>query len=337
MRQVVMLDDVREIELWPSKLFDKYLELTEKDVKELFNKKDLVEVSCPACGDKNKKKSFNKYGFAYNECCNCKTLYVSPRPNEEKIYKYYKESKAVDFWHSEIIKNTLKNRTIHQSIPRATWIANLVEEYFEKHDVFVSVNTISQSLLEEIKRLNLFTTKLLYKPLIKISDSFISDGGFQIINDEINQKNINANAASAFGVIDRVFSPKKFLESARSFLTKDGLFFITTSSISGFDLQVLWDKSKTIFPPDRMNLLSIEGLSILFEKNGFEIIELSTPGQLDVELVKNAIKNEKNINIPRFISYMIDNRDENSHHSFQEFLQHYKLSSHVRIAAKKIK
>jgi len=217
------------------------------------------------------------------------------------------------------------------------WIANLTEEFFEKPNTFISINDISQSFLEEISRLNLFNTKLIYKPFIKGLNSYTTKNDFKIINDDFNLNKINANAASAFGVIERVFSPKKLLQIAKSSLGDNGIFFITGSSISGFDLQVLWNNSKTIFPPDRMNLLSIEGLSILFEKNGFEIIEMSTPGQLDVELVKNTIKNEKNVSIPRFISYMLEKRDENSHHSFQEFLQHFRLSSHFRIAAKKIK
>lgn len=337
MRQVVMMDDFREIELWPSKLFDKYLELTKMEVKKIFSDNGLVDVACPACGSYGKRKAFTKYGMTYNECINCQTLYVSPRPNEEQIYNYYANSKAADFWYSEIIKNTLKNRDVHQSIPRAMWIANLVEEFFEEPDVFISLNSISQSLLEEINRLNLFNTKLIYKPFIKDLSSFTRRSNFKIINDDANLNNINANAASAFGVMERVFSPKKFLDTAKSFLVKNGLFFVTTSTISGFDLQVLWDKSKTIFPPDRINLISIEGLTILFEKNGFEIVELSTPGQLDVELVKNSFKNDKSIDLSRFMSYLIEKRDEYAHRSFQEFLQHYNLSSHVRIAARKIK
>jgi hypothetical protein len=101
-------------------------------------------------------------------------------------------------------------------------------------------------------------------------------------------------------------------------------------------LQVLWDKSKSIFPPDRINLISTEGFTKLFEKSGFKIIEISTPGQLDIELVKNELKSNKNLKLPRFISYMLENRDENSRYAFQEFLQRFNLSSHIRIAAKKI-
>ena len=118
-------------------------------------------------------------------------------------------------------------------------------------------------------------------------------------------------------------------------LIKNGLLFLTTSTISGFDLQLLWDKSKNIFPIDHMNLFPIEGITKLINDNEFKIIELSTPGQLDIEIVKNAIKQNKNIDVPRFISYFIENRDENDHRAFQDFLQMSRLSSHLRIVAQK--
>ncbi len=336
MRHVVMFDDVREIELWPTKLFDKYLKLTEKDVEKFFVKKDLVEVTCPACGSTNNKEAFIKYGLTYKECNKCKTLFLSPRPTKEKIQKYYKESKAIAFWYAEIYKHTSKNRSIHQSKPRAMWIANLTEEFFSKPHDYISINTISQDFLEEVVNLNLFKKKFLYDPSPYISKSFIQEKGFENINKNF-VKSINVNIASAFGVIDRVFSPQNFLKKARSFLIDGGIFFITASTISGFDLQILWDKSKSIYPPDRINLISTEGFTKLFEENGFKIIEISTPGQLDIELVKNELKNNKNLELPRFISYMLENREENAHYAFQEFLQHFKLSSHIRIAAKKMK
>ena len=338
MRQVVMLDDVRELELWPSKLFDKYLEITEKEVKRLLIDSDnLVDVPCPACRCNQRKKAFKKYGLDYMECTNCKTLYVSPRPTAEQIQKYFIESKAIKFWYSTIIKQTLKNRMMHQSKPRAMWIANLTEEYFQSPQVFASINPISQGFIEEIDHLNLFKTKILINPNIEIPKSFAEREDFKIINYDFYKESneINANVVSALGNIDRVFDPENFLKAARSLLCDDGLLFLTASTISGFDLQVLWNNSKSIFPPDHINLLSIEGLTSLIEKSGFEIIELSTPGQLDVELVKNAMQKNKKIKVNRFISYMLNKREESAHYSFQKFLQQFKLSSHVRIAARK--
>jgi hypothetical protein len=108
---------------------------------------------------------------------------------------------------------------------------------------------------------------------------------------------------------------------------------MTTRTISGFDLQTLWDKTPYIFVPEHLNLLSIEGIRRLLESGGLNPMELSTPGQLDVELVIHAAKNDPTIELPRFIQYLLNERDRLAHHDFQEYLQKHRLSSHVRVAA----
>lgn len=339
MRRVVVSDDYRELEIWPSESFDRYLEITEKEVERLLiDKGNLVDVPCPACDSNRRRKGFNKFGLEYVECMDCKTLYVSPRPSEENINRYFTESEATEFWHSHVVKETVKGRIGHLFRPRAVWVANLTEQYFEKPSVFVDINSMYNEFLEEIDKLNLFKNKIILNPAVDIAESIKEEKGFEVINKSImsaDSNEINANAVTAFAVFDHVFNVELFLKAVKSLLTDRGLLFFTTSTISGFDLQVLWNNSKTIFPPDKINLLSIEGIVKLLERCGFEIIELSTPGQLDVELVKNAMENNDKIQVPRFISYFLKNRDKNAHRSFQEFLQQFKLSSHVRVAARR--
>ena len=339
MRRVVVSDDYRELEIWPSESFDRYLEITEKEVKRLLiDKGNLVDVPCPACDSNRRRKGFNKFGLEYVECMDCKTLYVSPRPSEENINRYFTESEATEFWQSHVVKETVKGRIGHLFRPRAVWVANLTEQYFEKPSVFVDINSMYNEFLEEIDKLNLFKNKIILNPAVDIAESIKEEKGFEVINKSIrsvDSTEINANAVTAFAVFDHVFNLKVFLNAVKSLLTDRGLLFFTTSTISGFDLQVLWNNSKTLFPPDKINLLSIEGIIKLLERCGFEIIELSTPGQLDVELVKNAMQNNDKLKVPRFISYFLKNRDKNAHRSFQEFLQQFKLSSHVRVAARR--
>lgn len=339
MRRVVMSDDYRELEIWPSKSFDRFLEITKKQVKRLLiDKGNLIDVSCPACNSDKKKTGFNRFGLEYVECMDCKTLYISPRPIEEDINRYFIDSKAIEFWRSHVVKQTLKGRITHLFSPRALWVANLTEQYFKNPVVFVDINSRYNEFLEEIDKLNLFKNKIILEPEVDIAESLNEERGFKLINKfiaSVYPNEINANAATAFAVIDRVFNPEEFLKAVKSLLVDGGLLFFTASTISGFDLQVLWEDSKTIFPPDHINLLSIEGIVKLLERCGFEIIELSTPGQLDVELVKNAMRNNDKLEVPRFVSYFLNNRDENAHRSFQEFLQQFKLSSHVRVAARR--
>ncbi|MCH7960578.1 MAG: hypothetical protein IID08_10615 [Candidatus Hydrogenedentes bacterium] len=71
----------------------------------------------------------------------------------------------------------------------------------------------------------------------------------------------------------------------------------------------------------------------MVSRAGLDLVELSTPGQLDVELVLHATRDDRDIGLPRFIRYLLEERGEEAHADFQAFLQKHRLSSHVRVAA----
>jgi uncharacterized LabA/DUF88 family protein len=110
---------------------------------------------------------------------------------------------------------------------------------------------------------------------------------------------------------------------------------MTDILISGFDLQTLWNQAENVFPPDRLNVFSVEGLKALFARNGFECIEFSTPGILDLEIVDKAMEDHPEIRPPRFLEYVLRNRGVETRQSFQEFLQENLLSSYGRILIRK--
>ena len=69
----------------------------------------------------------------------------------------------------------------------------------------------------------------------------------------------------------------------------------------------------------------------MLEDFNFEVIELSTPGSLDLQNLENQIDD---IELPKIFYDIIKNRDLQIKETFQEFLQRSRLSSHMRILAK---
>ena len=330
MKHVVISENLKEFEIHPPELFDKYRDITKNEIEKFIKKWKLFNINCPACNSKERIKVFDKFSMDYVECKNCKTLYVNPRPSEKDTSNYYKISKSTLFWKEHFYKETVLDRKRIIFNPRSLWIMDITKKYFDKPKIFMDINSKYIEFIEKMIELNIFQENILFNPLIDLN--LYTKEKLKIIN----KNNIfNVNVITAFEVIDRLSNPKKFLKNVNSMLIKNGLLFLTTSTISGFDLQLLWDKSKNIFPLDHMNLFSIEGIVEIINNSGFKIIELSTPGQLDIEIVKNAIKQNNNIDVPRFISYFIENRDENDHRAFQDFLQISRLSSHLRIVAQK--
>jgi hypothetical protein len=109
---------------------------------------------------------------------------------------------------------------------------------------------------------------------------------------------------------------------------------IGTRSASGFEIQLLWEEAR-VYPLEHINLVSVEGIRHLVEKAGFIIEELSTPGQLDLQIIERQLQSRQEFSLWRFLSYILQHRGENTKNSFQKFLQENLLSSHLQILCKK--
>jgi hypothetical protein len=134
--------------------------------------------------------------------------------------------------------------------------------------------------------------------------------------------------------LDRVDDPAALLCAAAQRLEDDGLLFVTALVCSGFDMAVLRLRNLYLCPPDRTNCFSLRGLELLIEQAGFALLEVSTPGVLDVEIVGAHLRHDPTIPLSIFERLLLD-ADRETHAAFQSFLQQCGLSSFARIVARK--
>ena len=147
-------------------------------------------------------------------------------------------------------------------------------------------------------------------------------------------KNRKAQAALLLESLDRVDDPGALLKAAGSHVAEGGLLFVTALVASGFDIAVLGLRNLYLCPPDRANCFTLQGLKGLLEQHGFELIEVSTPGVLDLEIVASHLKADPSIPLTVFERQLIASGPE-TRSAFQAFLQENGLSSFARLVGKK--
>jgi hypothetical protein len=336
MKKIVVFDEYNEIDLRPFDLLKRYIQLTEKDVKDFFPKQGLKESPCPGCRGKNGKTEFAKFGMQYVECADCSTLYVSPRPDDAALNGYYTKSAARNYWHDELSKKTNRKRQDKIIRPRFDWILDSTQEYLPDAEHIVDINTEQYGYIDELMDNTFFKRKTLLNPCVRLDNGALN-GRINILNVPLDSPSLknNADVVSIFEVADRTGDVDAFFAALKGMMKKNGLCFMTDILISGFDLQTLWDKADNIFPPDRLNIFTVEGLRALFQRHDFECLEFSTPGILDVELVETAVQHNPQIKLSKPVDYMLRNRSAESKILFQEFLQENLLSSYARIVLRK--
>lgn len=141
-------------------------------------------------------------------------------------------------------------------------------------------------------------------------------------------------AAILLESLDRVDNPAALLRGVARCLTEGGLVFITALVCSGFDMAVLGVRNFYLYPPDRTNCFSLDGLERLLADTGFTLLEVSTPGVLDLEIVQAHLRHDPAIPLSTFEGQILA-ADVETHTTFQEFLQERRLSSFARIVGRK--
>lgn len=327
---------MKESEIRPPKLFNQYLRLSREDIDRFFSDHSrFVEVSCPACGSEQWGPGLVKFHFRYVQCSECRSLYLSPRPTVTMYENYYQEAESVKFWSTHFFKETAEVRRQKIFKPRALLVGEWAKKTGGKikgQRSFVDIGSGYAIFLQEVKRLKLFGKIMGIEPEANLAQ-IGRDKGFRIIEkklEAIDDGEIDADFATAFEVLEHVFNPQEFLSAARRILRPGGVLMFTTLTVSGFDIQVLWENSKSVYPPHHINLLSSEGMRRLVARSGLRLIDLCTPGELDVEIVHNIQRETPDIQLPRFVASII-NANEDVRTNFQKFLKANELSSHIRV------
>jgi hypothetical protein len=332
MKRVVFLNDLKESDIRPEGIYNEYKDILSKDIKNYFSDtSELIKIDCPGCSDKNSKFAFNNMGLDYRACNKCGSLFVSPRPSDNALRCFYKNSKAGLFLRKNILEKQEESRSKKISSYRIQWILGLIEEYLPDAEIYLDFASKYPSLLKQLSDTGLFKFIVSVLPECYEQENLLPKNVKIVNNKDITEGSIDIS--SAFEVVERAFDPGELFKDAYNACKKNGLFIITTATSSGFEYQVLGEYSPNAIPPDRLNLLSLEALRALIEKAGFKTIEVSTPGRLDVEMVKRTYEKNPDIPLEQFWKYLFRYRNENALYSLQEYLQQFQLSSHVRIAA----
>lgn len=326
---------MKESEIRNRDVHNRYLELVKIDADFFFrDHNSFVNIACPACGSKKLKSAFEKEGFVYVECTECDTLFNNPRPDSEGLGKFYGESPSTTYWVNEFFMPMAEIRRDKIFKPRAKYIAEKFPELVNGR--IADIGAGFGLFMEELRKLWPCSQISAIEPSVDMA-KIIREKGFDVIQKMVEDVSVmegGFDLLTSFELFEHLYDPGLFLKKAYNLLRPGGYLYITTLNGWGFDIQLFWEKSKSISPPHHLNFFNPESARIILEKYDFEIEEISTPGELDWDIVEGAFKHE-NYDPGRFFRTVAIHTGDNVKKEFQSWLKAGRLSSHMRIVARR--
>ena len=328
---------MKESEIRPKELFQKYLRLSAADTETYFISSQRQYLPCPACGNESSHPVFEKSGFGYTVCRSCQTLYQNPRPPLEEFSRFYQESPSARYWAKEFFPAVAEIRREKLFKPKVMELARLCQNENFKPAVVADIGAGFGLFLEEWRNLFPDTRTIAIEPNPEMAD-LCRDKKLEVLEclaEQASSLYAHVDLVVALEVIEHVHDPLVFCNSLNRLLRAGGRLLLTGLSVDGFDIQTLWEHAKSISPPHHINFMSIQGFKQLLKRAGFSKVDIFTPGKLDVDIVKNTVEEWPDaLNDQRFIRNLLK-LDEKALKEFQNFLSKHRLSSHCWVWAVK--
>ena len=326
---------MKEKDIRPRGLFSRYLELCKKEAIEIFEGCSRVDIPCPGCGQVEAVHQFNKWGFDYATCNECGSLFQTPRPDRNSFDRFYRDSRSADYWANTFFPSVAEARRIHLVRPKIEQIVELCGK-----DDFVPASLCEVGagyglFLDEWKKRFPEAKTIGIEPNPALAEK-CRQKGLSIIEEFVEDATgyeENFDLIVAMEVIEHIHDPFQFCLALRRRMNAGGRALVTGPTVDGFDIQVLWEHSRSVSPPHHLNLLSVSGFENLMKRAGFSLLRVFTPGHLDVEIVQKAVEEDPSqLSSHRFVSLLLS-RGKDAQEEFQTFLQEHRLSSHCWIWA----
>lgn len=333
----------------------KYIKFTTNrsasEAKEIFNqriadslaifhkyKNFFYQRNCFICGESDFIE-LDKFHGTYQivRCKVCSSESVNPLPNDAALSDYYNNSKC-NLMLDQLLKSRYKKESDFIMDDRVKIVLQLISKIDNDEIHLLEVGCGSGAFLS---KLNHFIKLEFPNRNVRLTGIDIDENAINSsVNVDLNLKAINAEAYVQstknsydiiihFELIEHLADPFTFMKSLYRLLKDGGVVYFTTPNAEGLEMLASGYNdyrplAHSIFPPMHLNAFSISNLKLFSLRCGFRMVELATPGKLDIDMLSLF---EGHLD-PAF--ELISKLDEDTKGLIQYLVSYLNGSSHMR-------
>jgi hypothetical protein len=325
---------MKEEEIRPQAVFDEYLRLASEDTTYYFSDVERIHGGCPACNGAG-TPAFDKAGFRYEQCPDCLTLYVNPRPLASAFSRYYTESPSSKYWASTFYRETAVARREKLWKPKARSVYDIIGS--QNPAAFPMVVDIGGGYGLFAEEMSLLTgeSPIVIEPGPDLA-CVCREKGLTVVEkflEDVSPADLPdvGKVFVSFELFEHLHDPHMFMKHLHGLMSSGDIFLFTTLSGTGVDIMVLWGNSKSVMPPHHLNFFNPQSILLLLDRCGFDTVKVTTPGKLDIDIIAN---NQVHVE-DRFWKTFVQRAGESEKQSMQDSIAANGWSSHMMVVCRK--
>ncbi len=330
-----------ESEIRPEHLMAEQHRLHERDIARLLARRsEFVHRPCPACNADDPRWTWRKHDLDFVLCMRCQTVYMDPRPSPDLLRDHYSTSEDYVYWASHVFPASEDVRRAKIFKPRAELLQDICRRDY--HDVIHGVDMLEVgasfgTFCEEVRKLDIFKRIIAVEPTRDLAEK-CRQRGLEVLEQRIEDADLppsSVDVIASFECIEHLFAPRDFLGTCHKLLSPHGLLVLSCPNVKGFDIAILREKSSAV-DAEHLNLFHPASLKVMLEDCGFDMVDFSTPGQLDAERVRQQVlSGDVDLSGQPFLQQVLVDGWELLGEHFQGFLAARNLSSHMLAVARR--
>jgi len=335
---------------------DEYFRLREQETlrfvdpktKELYS--NLAKsITCPICNIDDSRLIFKKSGFKFVQCGKCGLIYVNPQLDENKLLNLYESSPANDLW----IDVLLSEEQYNFNVKEFTEIIETVEKYTsggKMLDLGCSIGLFLK--IAKGRGWDTLGIELNERAIRHAREEF----GLNIIDKKLEHSNIedeSFDVVTILGVLEHVSDPAGLLREINRVLKKNGILMILVPNVNSLAAKIMHEKTATFDGKNHLFYFSIDTLSKLVHKSGYEVLHTYT-GISSIDPIINYMNYRdpyttentntkpglaelvRSLNLSNFEPEMRELNDEELRERIEKFIYDSNLGYRIYMFARKI-
>ena len=207
-----------------------------------------------------------------------------------------------------------------------------------ERESFLEIGAGSGVFAKLVKDSNRFSRCIVVEPSPCLAES-CRENGLDVIEkpiEEIDDETVfsDVSLVGCFELLEHLINPVAFVKKMYSLLPRGGILCLTTPNGLGFDILELKEKSTTL-GLTHINLFNPKSLALMLENIGFTILDIATPGILDVDLVYRYYAKDSVSSQESWLKHFLLTGTDEMKQAFQGFLASSNQSSHMWAVCRK--